>query len=96
MFIGDRRVTKPGCSVEEIRLIRGFFAKTQLVDYYRLSNPGSTAYTYFRTPGDSEKGNGLRLDYVYGTMAPWGKVNVLIREDVPGVDHLPVYAYTDG
>jgi hypothetical protein len=97
MSYQNRQILKPGCSGEEIKLIRGFFAKTQLTDYFRRDNPGTTAYTYFRTPGDREKGNGLRLDYVYGTMAPWGKVNVLVREDVPGVDHLPLYAYhTDG
>jgi exodeoxyribonuclease III len=90
---GRGLMTKPGCTAQEVLLIKKFFVKHKLVDYFRKNNPGTAAYTYFQTPGHRERNDGLRLDYIYGTLGAWSNdVDVVTRADVPGGDHLPVYA----
>ena len=56
LYTTEHGVTrKPGCSPDEMRLIKNFFHQTKLVDFFRKNNIGKTAYTYFQTPRDRRK-----------------------------------------
>ena len=82
-------VMKPGCNKEERELLRDYLLQFQLCDYYRLQNPGKKAYTYFASMRDRHRNDGLRIDFLFGTVATWAR-DVKIVNSIKGDDHLPV------
>ena len=70
-------------------------------DLYRELNPGSTEYSWWDYRGGSfERGQGLRIDMIYGTPEIRSKTQSVsidrkFREKIDGLtpsDHVPVYA----
>ena len=91
MIFQGKKIVKPSCTKEEMKILKTYFATFGLVDFLRHTNPGSRAYTYFQSTKDRDKLDGLRLDYIYGTINTWDEAfTAVVRTDVAGNDHLPI------
>ena len=70
---------RAGCTVSRERVLK-----------YCSWYEGKDRFTYYHTLRDRINGDGLRIDYIYGSFATWAEGRMVVRHDIPGDDHLPV------